>query len=60
VSTETRFSVIADDTDSDDIYGVLSVKITDEGVICDVENADGEVIATWGATAQELADEFCH
>lgn len=37
----------------------LDVKVTDEGVIVDLSN-DDEVIATWAATAQELADDYCH
>lgn len=45
-------------TDENEILHVV-VKITDEGVIVDLEN-DDEVIATWGATAVELAEEYCH
>jgi hypothetical protein len=41
-----------------DIEGQLEIKITDEGVICDVI-CDGEIIKTWGMTAQEIADNLC-
>lgn len=34
----------------------LFVKITDEGLILDLETSDGEVIATWGATSDELRE----
>ena len=37
----------------------LLVKVTDEGIILDLV-VDGEVIGTFGATAQELADDFIH
>lgn len=52
---EARFFAIVD-MDRD---GEVVVKITHEGVIVDLE-CDGEVVATWGATAQELADDYCH
>lgn len=52
-----EFFVTVDD--GDDSEATLAVQITDEGVIADVV-LDGEVIATWGATAQELAENYCH
>lgn len=58
MTTETRFPILIDHV-VDNEPGSLSVKVTDEGIICDVVDSTGEVIATWGATAQEMADEFC-
>lgn len=37
----------------------LEVKVTDEGLILDIWHKD-ECIGTFGATAQELADDLCH
>ena len=37
----------------------IVVKVTDEGVIIDLE-AKGEVMKTWGSTAQEMADDLVH
>ncbi len=45
--------------DEDETPGEILVVITDEGVIVDLTK-DGEVIKTFGATAQELANDFCH
>ena len=36
-------------------YGSLQVRITDEGVITDLVDSDGEVIATGGGTWDEIA-----
>lgn len=44
----------------DDAEGQLCVRVTDEGIILDLVDRNGEVIGTFGATAQELADDFVH
>ena len=49
--------------DGTDLDCRLEVKCTDEGLIIDVwnvENGEEFCVATFGATAQELADDFCH
>ena len=37
----------------------LRVEVTSEGIILDLV-IDGEVLGTFGATAQELVDDFIH
>ena len=41
----------------DDTEATLVVNVTDEGVILDVI-VDGEVVQTWGRTAQEIVETF--
>jgi len=41
-----------------DTPAMLLLQVACDGVIAEVV-ADGEVVATWAATAQELADDFC-
>lgn len=60
MTTETRFPILIDDDGQEDVAGTLSVKVTDEGIICDVEAEDGTVLATWACMAQDMADEYCH
>jgi len=38
---------------------ILQIRTTEEGLIIDLIK-DGDVVGTFGATAQELADNFCH
>ena len=52
-----RYEVL-DDADED---MTLVVHITPEGIICDLTDSEtGEVVATFAATAQEVADDLCH
>jgi membrane protein involved in colicin uptake len=59
-TTETRFPIFLTDEQFEGENGTLSVKVTSEGVIFDVENYDGEVIATNAMMAQDIADEWCY
>jgi hypothetical protein len=43
----------------DETEGVLTVTLTDEGVIADLMDADGEVVATFSNMADEFID-FLH
>lgn len=47
---ERRYTIQADD-DGNQLF--IVAKLTDEGIIIDVEN-DDEVIRTWAMTAQEF------
>jgi hypothetical protein len=53
--SSTEFYILDGD---DEQEAQLVVTITDEGVVADVV-VDGEVIRTWGRTAQEIADNYC-
>ena len=44
----------------DDVRGQLGINITSEGIICDVLDARGEYVSTYGVTAQEIVDELAH
>lgn len=47
--------------DDDDGELTLVIHVTPEGLILDLTDPEsGKVISTFGATAQELADDFCH
>lgn len=56
--TTTEFPILFTDRYGYDGDAVLTVNVTDEGIIADVI-ADGEVVATWGIMAQDIADDFC-
>jgi len=57
---EVAFNKVYIDTDEDDedIFGRLSIKLTHEGIIVDLANEDGEIIATWARTANEMVEEM--
>lgn len=55
----TDFPILITDPTTDlDVDALLAVNVTDEGIIADVI-VDGEIVATWGIMAQDIADEFC-
>ena len=55
-----HFFPILEDNDDGEFEATLEVRVTEEGIICDVTDASGEVIKTWGIMAQEISDELCH
>lgn len=58
MTTNREFTVLwYDDASDEEVVATLAVNVTDEGVIVDVID-EGEVVATWGATAQELASDY--
>lgn len=45
----------------DDRGGELVIKVTEEGIIVDLNDEEtGETVGTFAATAQELTDDFIH
>lgn len=57
--TTTEFPILFTDLADNDFDATLFINVTDEGIIADVI-VDGEVVATWSAMAQDIADDFCH
>lgn len=58
---EHWFDVLTYDEDDEPIPAKLLVNVTDEGIILDLYIASqDEPFGSFGATAQELADDFVH
>ncbi len=51
--TITRELETGDECESD-----ITIILTDEGVIVDVVDAEGNILSTWAATAQEFYDNL--